>query len=65
MNQVNQNNIQTDTYLYAYQEQTLTETIAVVLGKHAAKMPMLTAREELAEYFLQYWAELCGAETAK
>lgn len=54
-----------ETNLYADQEQTLTETIAVVLGKHAAKMPMTTAREELAEDFLEEWAELFGAETAK
>lgn len=57
--------IKTEEDLYADQQMTLTEAIAVVLGKHAAKIPMLTAREELAESFLEEWADLFGAETAK
>ena len=54
-----------ETNLYADQEQTLTETIAVVLGKLANRMPMLTAREEFVEDVIRDWAEIFGADTAK
>jgi len=64
MNQ-NNNDIQTETDLYADQEQTLTETIAVVRGKIAAGMPMLTAREEFIDSVIADWADLFGWETAK
>ena len=55
----------TETDLYADQEQTLTETIAVVLGKIAAGMPMMTAKEEFIEDVVQDWSELFGWDTAK
>lgn len=57
--------IKTETDIYADQEQTLTETVAVVLGKLANKMPMLTAREEFVEDVVRDWAELFGWDTAK
>lgn len=55
----------TEDELYADQEQTLTDTIAVVIGKLAAGIPMLTAREEFIEDVIRDWADLFGAETAK
>lgn len=60
-----QEKVQTETELYAGQGMTLTEAIAVVIGKRAAGIPMLTAREEVADDFITEWAELFGAETAK
>jgi len=65
MNQVNQNNIQTEIDLYADQEMTLTEAIAVVIGKHAAGIPITGAKEEVADDFIKDWADLFGAKTAK
>lgn len=51
--------------IYADQQATLTETIAVVIGKLAAKMPMMTAKEEFVEDVIQDWSEIFGWETAK
>lgn len=56
---------QNKTNLYADQGMTLTEVIAVVVGKRAAGIPTITAREEVADDFITEWAELFGAETAK
>lgn len=55
----------TETDLYADQELTLTEAIAVVKGKLAAGIPITGSREELAEDFIMDWADLFGFETAK
>lgn len=49
-----------ETDLYADQEMTLTEAIAVVKGKIAAGMPMLTAREEWVEQVLADAVDLFG-----
>lgn len=49
-----------ETDLYADQEQTFTETFAVVKGKIAAGMPMLTAREEWVEQVLADAVDLFG-----
>lgn len=54
----------TETDLYADQQMTLTEAIAVVKGKLAAGIPIGGAREELADDFIKDWADLFGAETA-
>lgn len=54
-----------ETDLYADQEQTFTETFAVVKGRMANNMPMSTAKEELMEDFIKEWSELFGWETAK
>lgn len=43
----------------------LTEVITIVRGRKKANLPMLTAQEELAEDYLEEWAELFGAENAK
>ena len=43
----------------------LTEVIAIVRGKKANNVPMLTAQEELCEDYLQEWAQLFGSENAK
>ena len=56
---------QTETDIYADQELTLTEAIAVVKGKLAAHIPVAGAKEELAEYFIKEWAEIFGYNTAK
>ena len=54
----------TETDIYADQELTLTEAIAVVLGKLAAHIPVAGAKEELAEDFIKEWAETFGYNTA-
>lgn len=54
-----------ETDLYADQELTLTEAIAVVKGKLAAHIPVAGAKEELAEDFIKEWAEIFGYNTAK
>lgn len=43
----------------------LTEVIAIVRGKKAHNIPMMTAQEELCEDYLDEWADLFGAENAK
>lgn len=43
----------------------LTEVIAIVRGKKANNIPMLTAQEELCEDYLQEWSQLFGSENAK
>ena len=48
-----------------YKQQTLTGAIAVVIGKRANKMPLMTAKEEMADDFIEEWSELFGYETAK
>ena len=55
--------VKTEDDLYADQSQTFSETFAVVKGKIASGIPMLTAKEELMERFLQDWAEIFGADT--
>ena len=50
---------------YSQQDMTLTEALAVVIGKKANNMPPSTAKEEVAEDFLMKWSELFGCETAK
>lgn len=57
--------IKTEEVIYADQQMTLTEAIAVVIGKRAAKIPITGAREEIAEDFLEDWADIFGWETAK
>lgn len=47
------------------QDMTLTEALAIVIGKRANNMPPSTAKEEVAEDFLEKWTELFGYETAK
>lgn len=60
-----------DTYLESVQVnekpayKTLTEVIAIVRGKKANNMTMMTAQEELVEDYLQEWAQLFGSENAK
>lgn len=51
--------------LYADQELTLTEAIAVVKGKLAVHIPVAGAKEELAADFIKEWAETFGYNTAK
>jgi len=50
--------------IYADQQTTLTETLAVVIGKLAAKKPMMTAKEEFVEDVIRDWSEIFGWETA-
>ncbi len=57
--------VKTETDIYADQELTLTEAIAVVIGKLANGIPITGAREEVADDFIKDWADLFGAETAK
>ena len=57
--------IKTEEDLYANQDLTLTEAIAVVLGKLANGIPISGAKEEVADDFIKDWADLFGAETAK
>lgn len=48
-----------------YKQMTLTEALAIVIYKRANNLPPSTAKEEMAEDFLEDWAELFGYETAK
>lgn len=50
----------TETDIYADQSSTLAEVIAVVKGKMAAGMPMMTAKEEFVEDFLTEAVDLFG-----
>ena len=52
-------------YYYSQQDMTLTEALAIVIGKKANNMLPSTAKEEVAEDFLMKWADLFGYETAK
>ena len=44
------------------QNQTFTETLAVVKYKIENKLPMTTAKEELMEDFIEEWTEIFGYE---
>ena len=64
-----------DTYLESVQEnekdafkttyKPLTEVIAIIRGRQAAGLPMLTAQEEIVEQYLEEFAELFGWENAR
>lgn len=56
--------LRNDDY-YKQQDMTLTEALAIVIGKRASRMSPSTAKEEVAEDFLMKWSELFGYETAK
>ena len=45
------------------QNQTFTETLAIVKYKIAHNLPMTTAKEELVEDFINDWAEIFGYNT--
>ena len=45
------------------EDQTLTETLSIVKYKIENKIPMTTAKEELAEDFINDWAEIFGYNT--
>ena len=60
--------VMSDSYLESVQQNNnkpLTEVIAIVRGKKANNIPMLTAQEELCEDYIKEWADLFGAENAK
>ena len=50
----------TETDIYADQELTLTEAIAVVKEKLAAHIPVAGSKEELAEDFIKEWCDTFG-----
>lgn len=52
--------VKTETDLYADQSSTLDEVIAVVKGKIAAGIPMMTAKEEFVEDVLADAVDLFG-----
>lgn len=52
--------IKTETDIYADQGSTLDEVIAVVKGKIAAGIPMMTAKEEFVEDVLTDAVDLFG-----
>lgn len=45
------------------QNQTFTETLAIVKYKIENKIPMAAAKEELVEDFINDWAEIFGYNT--
>lgn len=53
----------TEEDLYADQQTTLQEAIAIVIGKRVSGIPITGAREELANEFITEWADLFGAES--
>lgn len=55
----------TETDTYANQDLTLTEAIAVVIGKLAAGVPITGVREEAAKEIISNWADTFGWEVAK
>lgn len=55
--------MKTEEDIYADQQTTLREAIAIVIGKRAAGMPITGAREELAEDFITDWVEIFGIES--
>ena len=51
--------------IYADQQTTLKEAIAIVIGKRAAGLPITGVREELANEFITEWADTFGANSIK
>ena len=52
-----------ETDIYADQQLTLKEAIAIVLGKRAAGIPLSGVREELASKLITEWADTFGVES--
>lgn len=55
----------TENDIYGDQELTLTEAIAVVIGKLAANIPVTGAKEEAAKEFIESWADSFGYLSVK
>lgn len=54
----------TDTEdLYADQQTTLQEAIAIVIGKRQAGIPLNGFREEFAEQLIALWVDAFGMES--
>lgn len=51
--------------LYADQQTTLQEAIAIVIGKRAAGIPISGVREEFADKLITEWADAFGIESIK
>ena len=48
---------------YLDQQLTFGDVFAIVKGKMANKLPMMTAKEEMMEDFINDWAELFGYDS--
>lgn len=57
--------MKTEDDIYADQQTTLQEAIAIVIGKRAAGIPITGVREELADKLIREWVYTFGIESIK
>lgn len=57
--------MRTEDDIYADQQTTLQEAIAIVIGKRSAGIPITGVREELADKLITEWVDTFGIESIK
>lgn len=55
--------MKTEEDLYADQQTTLQEAIAIVIGKRSSGLPITGVREELADELIKQWVDAFGIDS--
>lgn len=55
--------MKTEEDIYANQQTTLQEAIAIVIGKRSSGLPITGVREELADELIKEWVDAFGVDS--